>query len=137
MSQENVEIMRTGLAAWNTGDEERLRDVYDPNAIHKSIEGWPEPGPFVGREAIMEWFRRLRETWDTDAMEPVSFTDAGDSVVVRLVWRGVIQGAEPNMELTGIYTLRKGRVVFAELFWDHTEALEAVGLSEQDAHADS
>ena len=81
----------------------------------------------------MEWFRGLREAWDTDAFEAVSFTDAGDSVVVRLVWRGAIQGAEPNMELTGIYTLRKGRVVFAELFRDHAEALEAVGLSEQDA----
>ena len=41
------------------------------------------------------------------------------------------------MEVTGVYTVRKGRIVCQEFFWDHAEALEAVGLSEQDAHADS
>ena len=42
-----------------------------------------------------------------------------------------------NMEMTSVYTVRKGRIVYQEFFWDHAEALEAVGLSEQDAHADS
>jgi hypothetical protein len=39
--------------------------------------------------------------------------------------------------MTGVYTVRKGKIVFLEFFWDHAEALEAVGLSEQDAHAES
>jgi hypothetical protein len=33
--------------------------------------------------------------------------------------------------------MRKGRIVYQEFFWDHAAALEAVGPSEQDAHADS
>ena len=41
------------------------------------------------------------------------------------------------MELTIVFTMRKGKIVVQEFFWDHAEALEAVGLSEQDAHADS
>jgi hypothetical protein len=41
------------------------------------------------------------------------------------------------LELTGVHTVRRGRVVLLEYFWNHAEALEAVGLSEQDAHADS
>jgi len=32
--------------------------------------------------------------------------------------------------LTGVYTMRKGRIFGIEYFWDHTEALEAVGLSD-------
>jgi len=39
--------------------------------------------------------------------------------------------------LTSIWTVRDGRVVKIEWFFDHAQALEAVGLSEQDAHADS
>jgi hypothetical protein len=31
--------------------------------------------------------------------------------------------------------VRKGRIVYQEFFWDHAEALEAVGLSEQAASA--
>ena len=40
-------------------------------------------------------------------------------------------------EYTHVYTLRKGKIFGVEFFSDHAEALEAVGLSEQDAHADS
>ena len=41
------------------------------------------------------------------------------------------------MEVTQVITVRKGKVFLLEHFWDHAEALETVGLSEQDAHADS
>ena len=34
------------------------------------------------------------------------------------------------MEVTGVYTVRKGKIVFFEFFWDHAEALETLGLSE-------
>jgi hypothetical protein len=33
--------------------------------------------------------------------------------------------------------VRTGRVVYQEFFLDHAEALEAMGLSEKNAHADS
>src|SRR5437870_5391158 len=136
MPQDNVEIVKAGLAAWNDGDMDRVREMYDPDVIHKSIEGWPEPGPFVGREAVIDWLEQLRETWDTDVMEPIDFTVVADHVVVRLRSRGVIQGAKPNMEFTGVYTVRRGKTVFVEFFRDHAEAVEAVGLSEQDAQTD-
>jgi len=32
-----------------------------------------------------------------------------------------------------IFTVRRGKVFGVEFLWDHAEALEAVGLSEQDA----
>ena len=137
MSQENVEIVRAAFAAWNAGDTDTLREAIDPNVMVWPAEGWPEPGPFLGREAVLRWFEQIREAWDTDAMAPITFTDAGDRVLVRVLWHGAGQGPESNMEFTVIYMLRKGMIVYQEHFWDHAEALEAVGLSEQDAHADS
>ncbi len=35
-------------------------------------EGWPEPGPYFGREAVMREFEQFREAWDADAAEPIS-----------------------------------------------------------------
>ncbi len=35
-----------------------------------------------------------------------------------------------NIEFTNVVTVRNGRIVFIEFFWDHAEALEAVGRSE-------
>ena len=90
MSQENVEIVRASFEAWNAGDMDALRELYDPDVIVRTPEGWPEPGPYVGREAVMRQFEQLRETWDADALEPISdFIDAGDRVAreVHLAWR--------------------------------------------------
>ena len=56
---------------------------------------------------------------------------------MRLIWRGLGHGPESTIELTSIQTVRKGKILNVDYFWDHTEALEAVGLSEQDAHAES
>jgi uncharacterized protein len=131
MSQQNVESVKAGFEAWNAGDMEALRELYDPNVIMRNPEGWPEPGPFVGREAVMRQWEEQREAWDADAMEPVSdFIDAADRVVVRFIWRAAGRGPESNLELTNVITLRSGRVVYQEFFWDHTEALETLGLSE-------
>ena len=47
-----------------------------------------------------------------------------------MIWRGVGHGPESNMEVTGVYTVRKSRIFNIEFFWGHAEALEAVGLSE-------
>jgi hypothetical protein len=49
---------------------------------------------------------------------------------VRFIWRGVGHGPEAALEATAVYTVGKGRVFGVEFFWDHAEALEAVGLSE-------
>ena len=131
MSQENVEIVQAAFEAWNAGDMDAFRELYDPDVIVRIPEGWPEPGPYVGREAVMRQFEQLRETWDADALELISdFIDVGDRVAVRFIWRGAGHGPESNMEVTGVYTVRKGRIVAMEFFWDHAEALETLGLSE-------
>jgi ketosteroid isomerase-like protein len=131
MSQENVEIVRAGLQAWNAEDMDALRELYDPEVSWRGPEGWPEPGPFVGRDAVVRQLEQLRETWDADTLEPIDdFIDAGDRVVVKLVWRGVGHGPELNLELTGVYTVRDGRICGLEFSQDHAEALEAAGLAE-------
>jgi hypothetical protein len=79
----------------------------------------------------MRFIGQLKETWDADALEPTSaFIDAADRIVVRFIWRGVGHGPEANMEFTGVFTIRKGRIFGVEFFWDHEEARETLGLSE-------
>jgi ketosteroid isomerase-like protein len=138
MSQENVEIVRATFEAWNAGDMDALRELYDPDVSLRMPEGWPEPGPYVGREAVMRQWKQQREAFDADTAVPISdFIDAADRVAVRFIWHGTGHGPESNMEVTQVITVRKGRVFLLEHFWDHAEALEAAGLSEQDAHSDA
>ena len=80
----------------------------------------------MGREAVMHWFGQMRETWDAQTLEPISFIDTGDRVIVRFIWHGVGHGPE----VSSVNTLRRGTVILLEYFWDHAEALETLGLSE-------
>jgi ketosteroid isomerase-like protein len=131
MPQENVEVVRALFEAWNAGDMDAVRALYDPRAVVYHAEGWPEPGPSVGREAVMRLWEGIREPWDVDELKLISHSIAvGDRIAVRVIWRGRGRGPGMDMELTCVWTVRKGRIFNQEFFWDHAEALETLGLSE-------
>ena len=56
---------------------------------------------------------------------------------MRQVWHGVGRGAEAHLESTVVFTLRDGKMSYAEFFWDHAEALETIGLSADGLSTDS
>jgi ketosteroid isomerase-like protein len=131
MSQESVAVVRAGFEAWNAGDMDAFRDLHHPDVITRPVDGWPEPGPYVGREAVMRQWQQMRQTFDLDALEVLSdYVDAADRVVVRYRWHAAGHGPETKMELTGVFTVREGKIFGMEFFWDHAEALKLVGLSE-------
>ncbi len=103
MSQENVKVARAVFEAWNAGDMDAVRELYDPDLIVRMPEGWPEPGPFVGREAVMRQWEQQRETWDADDLQLISHSiDVGDRVAVRFIWRGAGHGPEANLDLAQV-----------------------------------
>jgi ketosteroid isomerase-like protein len=132
MSEEDVEVVRRGFEAWNAGNMEGVRDTYDADAVMRYHGDFPEPGPFVGRDAIMRQFDRLRDALgERDSLVFLSdFLDAGDRVVSRFAWRGEGYGPAMDLELTAVYAVRAGRILEADFFRDHDEALKAAGLSE-------
>ena len=127
-----MEIVRRAVEAWNRGDMDAVGGAYDEGAIiARTVEGWPEPAPIVGRDAVMRFFARLRDTYSNeDVVAGLSFIDASDRVVVRQSWQGKGRGPDMDMELTAVFTLRNGRIFLLEYFWDHDDALKAVGLEE-------
>jgi ketosteroid isomerase-like protein len=131
MSQENIEVVRTYFKAWNAGDMEGVRELHDPDAVMEAAPDWPEPGPFVGRDAVMQQLSRARDAFDSDSVEFLSDVVAvSDRVIARVGWHGSGRGPQSDMEWTHVSTIRDGRILKAQYFWDHAEALEAAGLSE-------
>jgi ketosteroid isomerase-like protein len=138
MSQENIEVVRALFDAWNARDWDAFAAQHDPDVIWARFEGWPEAGTLVGREACINQYELSREPFDDDRVEAITdFIAAGDRVVVRASWRAKGRGPDFNLELTRVFTVRKRKIFIIEDFWDHADALEALGLSEQDAHTDS
>ena len=131
MSQENVEIVRTGVEAFNAGDWDRYFDQLDPD-----VEWWDrgdEPHATVhrGHEGVRAFLAELGEALElrVDAKE---FVDAGDSVVVclRLYGRGKASGVKFEEHEVQALRLRNGKIVEVREYRTKDEALEAVGLSE-------
>ena len=131
MSQENVELTRAFFEAWNAGDMNAVRESYDPHVVVRYADGWPEGSePIMGREAVMRQWEQQREAFDADTLELIETIDLGDRVVVRFIWRAIGSGPDLNIEVTSVATVRKGKTILVEYFWDHAEALETLGLSE-------
>ena len=65
--------------------------------------------------------------------------DRGEEVVVFLRFRGRGRGSDAEIEapMAHVWTIRDGKAIRLRQFLNREQALEAVGLSEQDAHADS
>ena len=131
MSQENVEIARQAIEAWNAGDMDALRALYDPEAVMRNPPDWAEPGPYLGRDAIMRQFSQVREIWpDENFFDRVDLLDAGGCVVAQVDFHGGTRGLPLTAEMAWVYTMREGLIVSLELFPSREKALEAAGLSE-------
>jgi uncharacterized protein len=142
MSQENLEIVRRAYDAWNKGDLETAFEFLDPDVEVSVPPDFPEAGTYRRRGEVRHWVaEQLLPFLEEVRAEPERFLDAGDQVVVfvRYFGRGKASGIEVRGAVVDahVWTLRDGKVQKLQMYQGTEEALEAVGLSEQDAHADS
>jgi ketosteroid isomerase-like protein len=130
MSQENVEIVRQAAENWNRGDLDAFLESYDEEVVIRAAEGWPETA-YHGKRQVRSFYEGLAETVGRDTVVE-DLRDAGEAVVLRAQTHitGERSGVEGDMQFSHVLTFRKGKVVLAEFFWDHEEALEAAGLRE-------
>ena len=130
MSQENVEIVRSGNAAIRRGDWDAIALNLDPDILLRTDARWPEQRIY-GREAAIAWYRGLVELGGTD-LRIEEEMDLGDRVLVGACWhmRGVHSGVEGQQSMSVICTFREGRVILEEFFLEHGDALKAMGLAE-------
>jgi len=131
MSRENVETVRTALAALNRGDLDALFKNAAPDA---EIDLTRAVGLDNGVYDLDE-FRRLSEafaeSWDSVRYEADEYLDAGEHVVTPFTnhLRGR-DGIDVQARGTWLWTIRDGVVVRVCLYQVQQEALEAAGLSE-------
>ncbi len=132
MSQENVEIARRALEAFNRGDLNGALEMYDPQAVFKTLLS----GTARGRDQLRAVVERREEEIGAVQYRPEEFIDAGQTIVgvVRAIHaRGRLSGVTDQdfaaaTQLAVVWTFRGGLVVGQEMFRSRAEALEAVGL---------
>ena len=133
MSQENVEILREAIEAFNRRDMEAWLALHDPEVVFRADPEWPESATVDGREAVWDFGLRLTDAWEQDPFEMVEVIDAGGDTLVaryRRLVRGKASGIADVLDYWCVHTVRRGKILRHEWFSSRAKALEAVGLSE-------
>jgi ketosteroid isomerase-like protein len=137
MSQENVDLMRWLIEAFNSRDYTGFA-----SKLHEDVEWIPalitraEAGPeteFHGIAGFWRWIAATEEVMAEFRVEAEALRDLDDDRVLVLgliMGRGRASGAEVRAELGQVFTFRDGQVVSYRGYLDRADALEAVGLRE-------
>jgi ketosteroid isomerase-like protein len=136
MSQENVEIVRAVYDEWEKGNFQAGGGLWDQRVLFIPVPELPGSGDYHGPEGVSRFMRGFLESWAKYTIAAEEFTKVGDSVVVVTRQHGIGRGsgiAGQSSQQTHIWTFRGRAVIRFEAFAHRAEALEAVGLSEQDA----
>jgi len=140
MSQENVELTYQAWAAFNRRDVDAYLALMDEDveAVPRmaAIEGGQH---YVGHEGVRRWWKDLLDVFPDFAIDGGEVRDLGDFAVgsMRLHGHGAGSTAPTDQAVWIVLRWRRGKCVWWRNFDARAEALEAVGLSAQDAHADS
>ena len=139
MSQADIETLRGVYEAISRGDwDAAFRDAH-PGFEYKLPDRDPRVGTYRGREEARRVLEDQLGAFEEVVVEPEEFFLRGDQIVVFLRVRSRPRGSSATIEIriAHLWTMRDGKAARFELFPVREEALEAVGLPEQDAHADS
>jgi limonene-1,2-epoxide hydrolase len=94
MSQENVEVVRDMLDAFNRDDLEAVIASYEDGCEIVEPPEMPDSRVlgFQGHQGVRKWMANLRGTAQAE-FEPRAFTTMGDLVLCELVSRGLGQAS--------------------------------------------
>ena len=151
MSQENLKLV---LSLYEAPDVDYAQVVRDDSLWSGQVEAL---GPFyhadfecvmytfggekryAGLDGLRAFLLDWTAPWATYRLENEKAIDLGERVLMLNRDRGLREGGTQEVEgrIAAVFTIRDGKVVRIDAYTTHAEALEAMGLSEQDAHADS
>ncbi len=144
MSQDDLEVVRRLYDADSRRNSDAVLSLYDEDVEldysrlpHAEVIGG---GLYRGHEGLRSWYREWFEAWASFEQVCEELIDAGENVVS--VWsqrgRGRASGVEVELRhAAAVWTVRHGKIVRLAAFRSREEALEAVGLSDQDARTGS
>jgi ketosteroid isomerase-like protein len=131
---------RLAVEAYNRRDMDAVGIGYHPEFEYHPARNWVESGllepSYRGLEGHKRYVASTAEVFGAEVyVRPVELVDAGErfAVLANVPMRAQASGISLTEAFALVTTLKDGLVFRVQEYYDHAEALEAVGLSEQDA----
>jgi ketosteroid isomerase-like protein len=138
MSRENVELSYRIFDTFNRRDLDALLALMDDD-----VEAVPRlismEGRYHGHDGMRRWWENVVEVFPDFTAQIAEVSDPGDLTIAAVHYRAHGAGSDTPIEETiwQVARWRRGKCVWWGSFGTRVEALEAAGLSEQDAPIDS
>jgi uncharacterized protein len=139
MSQTDIEILREGYEAFNRGDRGAVFGSAHPDIELITADRITSPGTYQGIEAVGTFFDDLFAPFEEVEAMPEKFFDTGDRIAVLLHVRLRPRGSSATLEnrIGHLWTFREGKAIRFQIFPEREKALEAIGMSADQARAEA
>ena len=138
MSQANVEVVQQAYSAWNDGDMDSMLALLHPSFEYVSSGLFPGLAPvYRGHEGWRHFWRDLRDPWESLRIVLHELRETREGVCSLFTFDGRGRdGLRVHRRFGNVWTFREGLVVRIQAYGEWAEALEAVGLLEDDSVKD-
>jgi ketosteroid isomerase-like protein len=130
VSQQNVEVVRRSLEAFNARNVDELVGLTDPDGEWLPFRAQLEGIVYRRHEGVRQYVRDIDEDWEAFRIDPLEFHDSGERVAV--IGRVTALGRGSTVDFDSIagfvFELHRGRVRRLTSHSTPEAALEAVGL---------
>jgi ketosteroid isomerase-like protein len=133
VAEDNVELVRAGLAAFSEGGVEALLAFVHPEFEMTTPPNLAaEPDTYRGHEGIRRYFDSFYDAMDEIRFEPGELFPVGEGVIVPLTLRarGRTTAIETEQQLVTTWRLRDGKAIRVEV---HATLEEALAAGEEQA----
>ena len=131
MSEENLELMRKAVDAWNRGDLDEWASYLSDDVVWVPLAENAQNKPVRGKGPTVDFVRDWIEPWKAYTIEIHRLIDAGDAVAMMTPQTGIDEsGTEVTIEMHAAGFIRDGRFTEMRWFLSEADALQAAGVSE-------
>jgi ketosteroid isomerase-like protein len=137
MPQADIEMLRAGYEAFSRGDWDGVLAQAPPDFELTTADRVTNPGTYRSPEAVRQFFEDLFAPFEETSAVPEEFFERGDRIAVFVRVRSRPKGSTAVVEnrVGHVWTIRDGQAVRMEIFPEREMALEAMGLTADDASA--
>ena len=133
MSQENTDLVRRAVAAFNERDISTLELLFTEDFLLRVIGGLEAMTgtEFRGQQSALNWVRDLLDTVG-GRLEIETLRGVGDRLLLIATLRttGAASGAEATWQIGQVFSFRDRQLSALDSYYTASEALKAVGLAE-------
>jgi ketosteroid isomerase-like protein len=132
MSEADVEVVRSMLAAFHAGDADKALSHFASDVLVDAATLRPDIGMGKGHEHLAAVVNSWMGSWEDWHDEVEEIRDLGSAILVISLQRGRGRGSgiEVEARYALLYSVRDDQITTMRMYGSKAEALKAFGMSE-------